>query len=90
MHLVWLATDRQYEGNGLGSLMVGRVITMFADIGTRIGIPHLILTPADEDKERLIKFYSGLGFQPYNDGESMFLSIDRARHALAAVSAGNA
>lgn len=82
MHLVWLATDEGFEDQGLGKIMVGRVIRDFAEIGTRIGIPHLILTPAQEAKEKLIDFYGKLGFQPYNDGESMHLSIESAIDAL--------
>lgn len=82
MHLVWLATDKGFVQRGLGALMVGQVITIFADTGTKAGIPHLILTPAEEDKERLTRFYGGLGFGFYNDDESMFLSIEDARNAV--------
>lgn len=79
LHLVWLATDKGFANQGLGKLMVGKVITIFADIGTRVGIPHLILTPAEQDKDRLTSFYESLGFETYNDDASMFLSIETAR-----------
>ena len=82
MHLVWLATDHGFVDRTLGSLMVGQVIRLFARVGAEIGIPHLILTPATQDKERLIRFYNDLGFQLYNDGESMHLSIDDAIDAV--------
>jgi ribosomal protein S18 acetylase RimI-like enzyme len=82
MHLVWLATDHGFEDRGLGKLMVGQVIRQFADIGARIGIPHLILTPAAQDKDKLLAFYERLGFIPYADGESMHLSIEDALDAV--------
>lgn len=82
LHLVWLATDRYFEGRGLGKLMMGEVIREFAGIGDRAGIPHLVLTPADQDKEKLEAFYSRLGFEPYKDGESMYLSIEKALDAF--------
>lgn len=83
MHLVWLATDKGFADRGLGKLMAGHVIRIFADVGTQIGIPHLILTPAEQDREKLVQFYSDLGFKCYKDGDSMFLSIDDARDAIA-------
>jgi hypothetical protein len=54
MHLVWLATDMGFEDRGLGKTMVGRVIRQFAELGTQMGIPHLILTPANQDKIKLV------------------------------------
>lgn len=82
LQLVWLATDRGFTGRGLGKLMVGHAIRRFADIGTQIGIPHLILIPADQDKERLTEFYAGLGFSQYSDGAGMFLSLQSVRDAI--------
>lgn len=82
LHLVWLATDHLFEDRGLGKIMVGQVIRQFATIGAQIGIPHLILTPAEEAREKLVNFYGKLGFELYNDGESMHLSIDKAIDAI--------
>jgi len=82
LQLVWLATDKGFTGRGLGKRMVGQVILTFADVGTKIGIPHLILCPAEQNKDELTAFYQGLGFTSYNDGESMFLSLQAATHAV--------
>ncbi len=82
LQLVWLATDKGFVDRGLGKIMVGQVILKFASIGSQIGIPHLILSPATEDKDRLTAFYEGLGFSPYKDGESMFLSLQSAQDAI--------
>jgi len=59
-------------------MMVGRIIREFADIGARAGIPHLILTPAAQEREKLIRFYQNMGFTAYKDNESMYLSIEDA------------
>lgn len=82
LHLVWLATDKAFQNRGLGKLMMGEVIREFAHIGERAGIPHLVLTPAAQDKDKLEAFYSRLGFEPYKDGESMYLSIEKALDAF--------
>lgn len=87
LQLVWLATDRGFEGRGLGSLMVGQVIRKFAEVGNQIGLPHLIVIPANEDHERLMRFYSLLGFSAYNDEEGMFLSLQSATDAIEKVQA---
>lgn len=78
LQLVWLATDKEFESRGLGTIMVGSVIRAFATIGNTIGLPHLIVIPAKENKERLQGFYAKLGFEPYKDGEAMFLSLQAA------------
>lgn len=82
MQLVWLATDHAFTRRGIGSIMVGRVIRIFAEIGPTIGLPHLIVTPAVEDYERLVAFYGRLGFLPYKDGESMYLTLALAKDAV--------
>lgn len=82
LQLVWLATDKAFEGRGLGELMVGRVIQTFAEIAPVIGLPHLIVLPDPKDHERLTKFYGKLGFTPYKDGEAMFLPVQAAVDAV--------
>jgi len=82
LQLVWLATDKGYVDRGLGSLMVGEVIRLFARVGPEIGLPHLIVVPAEQDYERLVGFYDGLGFKPYKDGEAMFLTLPEAIDAV--------
>lgn len=82
LQLVWLAVDNGFEDLGLGSLMVGQVTRLFAQIGPVIGLPHLIVVPAEDDYDRLVAFYRKLGFQPYKDGEAMFLPLPFAVDAL--------
>ncbi|HVM22511.1 MAG TPA: hypothetical protein VM308_04305 [Sphingomicrobium sp.] len=84
LQLVWLATDRGFTRRGLGELMVGQVIRTFAAVGRQIGLPHLIVIPAEQDYERLVQFYAKLGFATYRDGEAMFLPIQSAVQAVEA------
>lgn len=82
LQLVWLATDSYYANLGLGKIMGGHAILRFAQIGQQIGLPHLIVVPAEQDYDKLVAFYSRLGFTPYKDGEAMFLNLEFAVDAL--------
>jgi hypothetical protein len=59
--------------------MVGRVVSLFAQIGPQIGLPHLIVLPLKPD---LIPFYKDLGFEPYDNGSRMFLPVQSAIDAM--------
>ena len=87
LQLVWLATDEAFERRGFGTIMVGSIIRRFAEIGPEIGLPHMIVVPARENRDRLIEFYSGMGFEPYKDGEAMFLSVQAAVDTVSRVKA---
>lgn len=78
LSLVYVAVQQTLQGKRIGSTMMGRVITEFADIGEKIGLPLLILTPLNS---RAAAFYRGLGFAAYKKGSGMFLSIDAAIEA---------
>lgn len=83
MQLVWLATDEYYCDLGLGKTMVSHAILRFAQVGEAIGLPHLIVVPAEQDYDKLVAFYGKLGFRAYKDGEAMFLDLAFATDALA-------
>ena len=83
LQLVWLATDHHFEEFGLGTIMVGRVTALFAEIGPRIGLPHLIVVPHPENHERLTSFYAKHNFKPYRGGEAMYLDLPFALDAVA-------
>ncbi len=59
--------------------MVGRVVSLFAEIGPLIGLPHLIVVPLSRD---LVPFYRELGFEEYDNGSRMFLPIQSALDAV--------
>ena len=82
LQLVWLATDNGFVRRGLGERMVGRAITTFAQIGSLIALPHLIVVPDPNDHDRLTRFYTKLGFSTYKDGEAMFLPLKSAVQAV--------
>lgn len=73
--LVWLGVHRQLQGQGIGKLMVGRAIKIFAEVGSQIGLPHLVLVPISEDVK---PFYLSLGFREYDNGDRMFLPLQSA------------
>jgi GNAT superfamily N-acetyltransferase len=80
MQLVYLAVHRAHQGRGIGSAMAGAVIELFADAGQKLGIPHLILVPINDD---VIPFYEGqLGFTCYRDRCMMFLPLRDAVLAM--------
>ncbi|WP_242153619.1 GNAT family N-acetyltransferase [Sphingomonas sp. BAUL-RG-20F-R05-02] len=75
LHLVNVAVRDRYKGRDLGKILVGTAITIFAEIGPQIGLPHMILTPINAD---VIPFYEALGFEPYDGGARMFLPLQTA------------
>jgi GNAT superfamily N-acetyltransferase len=86
LQLVYLAVDQAHQGKGIGISMAGAVTELFADIGPRIGLPHLILVPINDD---VIPFYEGLGFTCYLGGARMFLPLQSALEAMATPPAEN-
>lgn len=72
LQLVYLAVDGPYQGQGIGSDMVISLTMRYADIGEAIGIPAMIVTPLNNDAERL---YIRLGFQPYPRHRRLFMPL---------------
>lgn len=80
MQLVYLAVQRPHQGRGIGAAMAGAVIELFADVGQRIGLPHLILVPINEE---VIPFYQDLlGFSCYKERGRMYLPLRDAVLAM--------
>lgn len=75
LSMVYLAVDKAHQRQGIGSTMMVRVIRDFADLGERIGLPLLILTPLNG---KLADFYEKLGFERYRRGGGMFLPLQTA------------
>ena len=79
LQLVFLAVHRRHQRHGIGTSMVGAVLELFAEIGPRIGLPHLILVPINED---VVPYYQDqLGFTPYRKGDRMFYPLQAALEA---------
>src|ERR1700733_8790506 len=55
----WLAVDRKHQNKGIGTVMIGRVISTFVESGLSIGIPVMTLVARNQ---RVAKFYKKLGF----------------------------
>lgn len=78
LQLVWIGVDKRMQRKKIGTALVGQVIQLFADVGSSIGLPHLILVPIDQDVKA---FYAGLGFIEYDGGKRMFLPLQTAIEA---------
>lgn len=75
IQLVYLAVDKPLQGNQHGTAIMGYLIRRFADIGSAVGIPAMIVTPLNDDAAR---FYTRLGFEPYPKGRRMVLPLQTA------------
>lgn len=79
LQLAWIGVHRPMQGARIGLAMLGRVVTLFAEFGSEIGLPHLIVVPISEDVKR---FYRKMGFEDYDGGSRMFLPLQVARAAV--------
>ena len=75
LQLVWLGVHRQMQGQKIGKRLVGSVISTFAEVGYKIGLPHLVLVPINDGVK---PFYRSLGFEEYDKGSKMFLPLQFA------------
>jgi GNAT superfamily N-acetyltransferase len=88
LQLVYLAVHRRYQRRGIGTSMVGAVLELFAEIGPKIGLPHLILVPINDD---VISYYQDqLGFEPYHKDTRMFYPLQAALQAVQEAQPGDA
>jgi hypothetical protein len=80
LQLVYLGVQRPHQGQEIGTSMAGAVVAMFADLGQRLGIPHLILVPISDE---VIPFYRDrLGFSCYKGTDRMYLPLQSAVDAM--------
>lgn len=75
LQLVWLGVGTRHQGNKIGKRLVAKAIDTFADVGQKIGLPHLILVPISNDVK---PFYRNLGFEEYDNGARMYLPLQTA------------
>lgn len=82
LQLVYMAMRSEHQAQDHGTIMLGEITRKFADVGTEIGIPALILTPGDK---RAAKFYKQRGgFVHYARGGGMFLPLRTAVETVTA------
>nr|WP_232793217.1 GNAT family N-acetyltransferase [Caulobacter hibisci] len=73
LNLEWLAVHRGLQGNGLGMILMGRVLSDFAAINDIAHVPALTLKPISE---AVVPFYKRIGFvsfQPKVRGGGLLL-----------------
>jgi len=80
LQMVFLAVHTRNQGKGVGSSMGGAVISLFAELGPKIGLPHLILVPINDE---VVPYYEEkLGFTCYRNRSRMFLPLQSALDAI--------
>ena len=80
LQLVYLAVRRDHQRREIGTSMAGAVTELFAEIGPKIGLPHLILVPINEG---VVAFYEDqLGFTCYMNRGRMYLPLQSALDAM--------
>ncbi len=77
-----LATDKNYEGRGIGRGMLQEAITRTLTAATEIGVRALLVHAVDEEA---VKFYLKFGFVPSPIGDrTLLLPVETARRAFLA------
>lgn len=66
LHLEYVAVRSEYQGQGVGQYIMGRVLELYLDAAEITAVPALTLIALNERAE---KFYAELGFAPYARGE---------------------
>lgn len=79
LQLVWLGVHTSFQGKKVGKRLVADAIATFAQVGARVGLPHLILVPISDAVK---PFYHELGFTEYDDGAKMYLPLQSAIEAM--------
>ena len=78
-----IAVDKEWQGNGIGKLMMAHAIEVTAEIAERAGTYALTL---DANDEKLVEYYKQFGFQTFKQGKTgleMFLPIKTLLQAIA-------
>jgi len=84
VQLVYMAMHRDFQRQGHGTIVLGEAVRVFTEVASAIGMPALILTPINDDARR---FYSRMGFEPYDRNMRMFLGLEAAMATLAEAAA---
>jgi len=85
LRLEWTAVRADLQGMGLGTIVMGRVLSVFKDMVNSTGIPALTLRPLNDRAE---SFYRGLEFIPFGArglGPRMLLPAQKVIEARTAL-----
>ncbi|MDO8297803.1 MAG: GNAT family N-acetyltransferase [Caulobacter sp.] len=77
LRLEWAAVRHDLQGKGLGTIVMGRVLTVFSDMVAETGMPALTLKPLND---RAATFYRRLGFIAFGPnvlGRRMMLPAEK-------------
>lgn len=84
LHLEWVGVQEDFQGAGLGTLLMGHVLSIYKDLVTQTGLPALTLKPLND---RTAAFYERLGFVHFGPkvlGPRMMLPASKVIDAAAA------
>lgn len=83
LNLDYLAVSKGRQKQGIGTVVLGRIIEEFAKIASMCGIE--LMTGSSLDQERFERFYGKLGFQTYGHAVNQPQLFLPALSAIAAV-----
>lgn len=66
LQLEWIAVQKQIQGKGLGTILIGKVIDVFLNAIERTAVPALICRALNQE---VAAFYEKLGFVRYGTQE---------------------
>lgn len=81
IHLGRIAVDREFQGQGLGDVLMGAAIEISLEVAAQVGVAAIELWALNEN---LLRFYSRFDFLPLQDDPfHLYLSTATARASLA-------
>lgn len=81
LHLEYLAVAKEFQGSGIGSDMMSKALAVYRRAIVDFGVPVMTLVPL---RNKLVKFYSDLGFVPYGGHVGERRMMLTAHQAMAA------
>lgn len=83
LRLEWIAVRADLQGNGLGTIVMGRVLTVFKDLVASTGIPAITLKPINEQTAAFYKKLDFVSFGAKALGPRMLLPASKVIEAKA-------
>ena len=64
LQIHYLGVQKEYQEKGLGTIIMGRIIDVFREAASTLGVPVMTLVALND---RVAKLYSKMGFVPYGE-----------------------
>ncbi|HET6609644.1 MAG TPA: GNAT family N-acetyltransferase [Rhodopila sp.] len=79
LEIDYIAVDRPFQGQGIGTVITGRIVDIFIQAADQLGVPVMTLEAINE---RAAKLYRRMGFEHYGPHPSLRMMLP-AQAALA-------